>query len=102
MTVETAPMWEWKLLELLTSFPKLPDSDFEGKYQHLNFRWAESDSSTDQLMEAALLAVKRHAPREDFKCFAAQVIYRAFARDVDPEVQLLNFLEAAFGFEELE
>ncbi|WP_025681143.1 DUF1269 domain-containing protein [Paenibacillus massiliensis] len=91
--------WAQNLMNVLFEYPKKPSSEYEGKYHHLNYRWTEVGDSTDDIVEAALFVVKRHATPEEFKGFAAQVIFRWLAKD-NSEVDVINFLEAAFGFEE--
>lgn len=91
--------WSQSILDMLSAFPKKPDSEYEGKYHHLNYRWTEIGNSTDDVVESVLFVVKRHATPEEFKDFAAQVLFRWLKKD-NGEVELINFLEAAFGFEE--
>ncbi|MCM3128990.1 hypothetical protein ACFQ3J_08905 [Paenibacillus provencensis] len=93
------------LSNLLAEHPLRPDSEFEGMFHNLGFKW---DGDPVELMEPAMLIVKQNADEQLFREFSAQLIYRYTIRSEtgsqqDHNIRLKQFYETIFGsYEPLE
>ncbi|KAF6591020.1 hypothetical protein [Paenibacillus sp. EKM205P] len=92
--------WEIEMFELLTGYPKLLDSSFLGKYHHIKFNWTQYTIHSNEMMEAAYLAIMPFTDLLEREQFAAQYIYRVL--EPGYEAAICSFFEAAFGLEGVE
>ncbi|PNQ78897.1 hypothetical protein [Paenibacillus sp. F4] len=92
--------WEFEMFELLTGYPKLPDSAFQGKYHHIKFNWTQFTIRSNEMVEAAYLAIMPFTDSSEREQFAAQYIYRIL--EPGYETAICSFFEAAFGLEGME
>ncbi|AOK91978.1 hypothetical protein [Paenibacillus polymyxa] len=92
--------WEIEMFELLSGYPKLPDSAFQGKYHHIKFNWTQFTMRSNDMVEAAYLAIMPFTDSAEREQFAAQYIYRLL--EPGYEAAICNFFEAAFGLQGME
>lgn len=90
------------LRDLLSEHPLRPDSEFEGMFHSLDFKW---DGDPVELMEPAMLIVKQNADEQQFREFSAQLIYRYTIHSdaggqQDHNIRLKQFYETVFGSNE--
>ncbi|MGF6358047.1 hypothetical protein ABIE27_006012 [Paenibacillus sp. 4624] len=88
------------LIELLENHPRVPDSEYEGKYTSLNFNWKANGDNPDDVVEHIFSELKGQVPLDEYMDLTAQCIYRWLGKqesEADMKETLFNFLNVTFA-----